>query len=262
MATDEKLDISRDENVSATELKEFLTGHMGRLRLLKNCLIGLIVFVVLVMIGHAIYYYNYLTSLKFDMLASEANVCSSLQYRVNLVPVLVESVARFVDHEDDVFNRAVDARERSLTSSGPSLEERLRQATQGTFEETLQKIMAIAEQYPDLKTSDPFQLLMTTVTEAESKIMELRIKYNELVNQYTTARKKFPGNVYSAVFGFHEYDYFTSIPGSEWPEVRVKTERGMPARQAQDDGGETHGNSNTDRISQSQQGELESATSE
>jgi len=209
--------MANSERISAAELKDFLSGQLKRLRLLKRLFIWLIILVVLAVIGHVIYYYNRLTTFKYDVVNAEAKVQSAIQYRANLVPVLIKSVTSFVDHEDDVFFRAVDARERSLTTARQVSEE-LGKAAERPMEEILDKIMAIAEQYPDLKTSEPFQLLMKQVTEAEAEILKQRIDYNDKANFYTTAMSMFPGNIYAALFSFPRYEYFEGSRKSEWPK--------------------------------------------
>lgn len=210
--------MANTERISAAELKDYLTGQIKRLRLLKRLSIWLIILVVLAVIGHVIYYYNRLTTFKYDVVNAEAKVQSAIQYRANLVPVLIKSVTSFVAHEDDVFFRAVDARERSLTMAGQVSEE-LEKAAERPMEEILDKIMAIAEQYPDLKTSEPFQLLMKQVTEAEAEILKQRIDYNDKANVYTTAMSMFPGNLYAVLFNFPRYKYFEGSRKSEWPRA-------------------------------------------
>jgi LemA protein len=183
----------------------------------------LIVLVVLALLGHIIYYYNRLTSFRYDVLNAGAKVESAIQYRANLVPVLIRSVISFVDHEDNVFIRAVDARERSLTMASQVSKE-LEKAAERPVEEILDKIMAIAEQYPDLKTSDTFQLLMKQVTDAEAEILKQRIDFNDRVNVYTTTMSMFPGNIYAALFRFPHYEYFEGTRKSEWPQSAIPTQ--------------------------------------
>jgi LemA protein len=215
--------MANSERISAAEIKDFLSGQIKRLRLLKRILIWLIVLVVLALLGHIIYYYNRLTSFRYDVLNAGAKVESAIQYRANLVPVLIRSVISFVDHEDNVFIRAVDARERSLTMASQVSKE-LEKAAERPVEEILDKIMAIAEQYPDLKTSDTFQLLMKQVTDAEAEILKQRIDYNDRVNVYTTTMSMFPGNIYAALFRFPHYEYFEGTRKSEWPQSAIPTQ--------------------------------------
>ncbi|MBW1691916.1 MAG: LemA family protein [Deltaproteobacteria bacterium] len=212
--------MANPERISAAELKDFLSGQIKRLRLLKRLLVWLIILVVLAVIGHVIYYYNRLTTFRYDVVNAEAKMQSAIQYRANLVPVLIKSVTSFVAHEDDVFFRAVDARERSLTMAG-QVSEVLEKAAERPMQEILDKIMAIAEQYPDLKTSEPFQLLMKQVTDAEAEILKQRIDYNDRVNVYTTTMSMFPGNIYAALFNFPRYKYFEGSRKSEWPKSAI-----------------------------------------
>jgi len=216
------------DGLTASELKEYLSGQICKLRTLKRILIIVIVMVVVAVVGHIIYYYNYLTTLNYDVLAVGGKVESAVQYRANLVPVLIESVVSFVEHEDNVFNRAVDARERSLTTTRQVMSE-LRKTTGQPIKEILQKIMAVAEQYPDLKSSEPFQLLMKQVGDVEAEIFKQRVEYNDKVNLYTTAISIFPGNFYAAtLFDFASYPYFKGNHSSEWPHFKGKSHLEWP----------------------------------
>lgn len=226
-------------SLSARELHRHLMRRTRRLRSVYRSLVVLSIIVFIGLLAHVIYYYNYLTDMQFDVLTAEGKVAAAIQYRTNLMPVLAETVASFVEHEDNVFNRTVDARERQLTPSA-ELQARLKQALERAgkgegkgkarrpaeqvpagVQDLFKRVMAIAEQYPQLKTSETFQLLMTQVADAETKILVERSKYNDAVNVYTTALSMFPGNVYAYLFRFPVYDYFQLRPESEWPRVRV-----------------------------------------
>ena len=68
--------------------------------------------------------------------------------------------------------------------------------------------MAIAEQYPDLKLSENFRTFMNAILEFEGSIAELRMAYNESINEYSTMRDQFPGIIYSGIFQCNDYEYF------------------------------------------------------
>lgn len=216
--------MANSKQTSAAELKDFLSGNIRKLQLLKRILIGLVILVILALIGHVIYYFNRLTSMKYDVITAASQVDSAVQYRVNLVPILVRSVTRFVDHEDYVFISAVDARERSMTASDQVAEE-LKKVANRPVGEILDKILAIAEQYPALTTSGTFQLMMTQVTNAEAEILKQRIDYNDKVNLYTTSMSVFPGNIYANLFNFSRFKYFEGTRESEWPLPAIQAER-------------------------------------
>ena len=216
--------MANSEQTSAAELRDFLSGQVQRLTLLKRILVGLIILVCLALVGHMIYYFNMLTSMHYDVVTAESQVDSAIQYRVNLVPILVKSVTRFVDHEDYVFIKTVDARERSMNTPD-ALSKQLKASAGKPVQEVLDKILAIAEQYPALTTSGTFQLMMTQVTTAEAQVLTQRIDYNNKVNLYTTAMSVFPGNVYSKLFNFCNFKYFVGTKKSEWPLPAIQAER-------------------------------------
>ena len=231
--------------VSAWELRRYFSRQVRRLRFLYKALIVVSCLIFLAIAGHVIYYYNHLTALECLVLTAHGKVGSTIQYRANLVPVLVQSVASFVEHEEAVFYRTVDARERELTltqrpAKGKHAADALKKLKQelpqqgGSFQDALQRIMAIAEQYPALVTSDVYQLFMTQVTEAEASIRDARIEYNDSVNAYSTAAMMFPGNLYAACFGFEEFPYFEEVPESEWAPVQLAppSSAGSPAASA------------------------------
>ena len=91
--------------------------------------------------------------------------------------------------------------------------------------EILDKLLAIAEQYPALTTSGTFQLLMQQVTDAEAEILKQRLDYNDKVNIYTTAKSVFPGNIYGTLFNFCNFKYFEGTRKSEWPLPAIQAER-------------------------------------
>jgi LemA protein len=216
--------MANSEQTSAAELRDFLSGQVQRLTLLKRILVGLIILVFLALVGHMIYYFNMLTSMHYDVVTAESQVDSAVQYRVNLVPILVRSVTRFVDHEDYVFIKTVDARERSMRTPD-ALAKQLKSAAGKPVQEVLDKILAIAEQYPALTTSGTFQLMMTQVANAEAQVLAQRIDYNDKVNLYTTAMSVFPGNVYSKLFNFCVFEYFDGTRKSEWPLPAIQADR-------------------------------------
>jgi LemA protein len=221
------------EGISAEELKYFLSRQIKNLLILKKLLILIIIIAVIALIGHVIYYFNHLTTLRYDVETAQSQVQSAVQYRANVIPVLIESVVSFVEHEDNIFNRAVDARERSITSktqvSKTQIRQALKNAMKGSMEEMLNKIVAIAEQYPTLTSSTPFQQLMKDVSDAEMEIYKQRINFNDKVNVYTTAISMFPGNMYSALlFDFPMFDYFKGSKYSEWPHFEGKPHEQWP----------------------------------
>ncbi|SLM32762.1 Putative LemA family protein, magnetosome protein MamQ [Desulfamplus magnetovallimortis] len=232
------------DGLTAAELRAYLSGQTKKLKLLKTVLIVAIVVVVVSVIAHIIYYFNYLTNLNFDVLTAKSKVESAMQYRANLIPLLIESVVSFVEHEDNVFNSVVDGRERSLQATRKPDLEQLKKSVKDLsvsngfkgMDTLMDKIIAFAEQYPDLKTAEPFQLLMAKASDTEAEIYAKRIEMTDAVNLYTTSITMFPGNFYANVmFNFPDYEYFKGELYSEWPHFRGKSHSGWPKVSIQQD---------------------------
>jgi LemA protein len=139
---------------------------------------------------------------------------------------MIEALVSFVEHEDDVFGKAIDAREREFNpaSALSDIKKEIFSAGNGSQEaigDALQRIVAIAEQYPALVTSEAFQLLMKEVAAAEAQILARRLDYNNAWNNYSTAMSMFPGNAYARLFDFPGYEYFEDVSTPEWSRVEI-----------------------------------------
>lgn len=208
-----------DDSVESDPVEEAYAEY-ERLRRKRRWLLislGITVFLILVI---TVYYYNRLTTLQQAVFMTRADIESCLQMRENLVPVLFISVADFVKHEDDIFLHAADARARSIgtktDSSSQSDKGKPPDKPKDGFSAFLSKLFAVAERYPDLKTSPSFQILMTQVAEAEKGILDQRIDYNDAAYKLNRALRRFPGNVYGVVFGISEVNYFEWKEEPEW----------------------------------------------
>src|SRR5919197_6482049 len=120
-----------------------------------------------------------------------AQVENQLQRRNDLIPNLVETVKGYAQHEEGVFKEIADARSRLLAAKSP--EETIAAANQQTS--ALGRLLAIAENYPQLKADAQFNRLMDELAGTENRLSIARMRYNERVQQYNTQRRKFPSNV-------------------------------------------------------------------
>jgi LemA protein len=137
-----------------------------------------------------------------------AEVENQLQRRNDLIPNLVETVKGYAQHEEGVFKDIADARSRLLAAKTP--EETIAAANQQTT--ALGRLLAVAENYPQLKANEQFNRLMDELSGTENRIAVARMRYNERVQEYNAARRQFPANVTAKVFGFKEYPYFQAPP--------------------------------------------------
>src|SRR5688572_17996085 len=145
-----------------------------------------------------------------------AQVENQLQRRNDLIPNLVETVKGYAAHEEGVFKEIADARSRLLAAKTP--EESIAAANQQTS--ALGRLLAIAENYPQLRANEQFNRLMDELAGTENRIATERMRYNERIQEYNTATKQFPANLTAKVFGFKEYPFFQAPPeATQVPKV-------------------------------------------
>src|SRR5579872_3931946 len=133
-----------------------------------------------------------------------AQVENQLQRRNDLIPNLVETVKGYATHEESVFKDIADARSQLLNAKSP--EESMAAANQQTS--ALGRLLAVVENYPNLKANEQFNRLMDELSGTENRLAVERMRYNQAVQQYDTSRRQFPANLTAKMFGFKEYPYF------------------------------------------------------
>src|SRR5438270_5484627 len=149
-----------------------------------------------------------------------AQVENQLQRRNDLIPNLVETVKGYAQHEEGVFKEIADARSRLLAAKSP--EETIAAANQQTA--ALGRLLAVVENYPNLKANEQFNRLMDELSGTENRIAVERMRYNQAVQAYNTARRQFPANLTARVFGFKEYPFFQAPPEArQAPKVNFKS---------------------------------------
>lgn len=191
------------------------------LALLVSCIVLLGLMVLLA------YYYNSLVALRQDVRAARYQVDSAEQFRTNLFPELVEAVTTFVSHEDRVFDYTSDSRTQSVSRPSREEIEDLVKRSKTDWQDALSKIIAWAENYPELKTSDSFQTMMSKMAEVENEIFERRVAYNDAVNIYTTTCRSFPTNGVAFMFGFEVVPYYEVSGKPEWLMEKDESEKNM-----------------------------------
>src|SRR3954470_5215434 len=134
--------------------------------------------------------YNRFVSQEEAIKAQWAQVQNQLQRRNDLIPNLVETVKGYATHEESVFKDIADARSRLLAAKSP--EESIQAANQQTS--ALGRLLAISENYPQLKANEQFNRLMDELTGTENRLATERMRYNELVRDYNANRNRFPSN--------------------------------------------------------------------
>src|SRR6195256_1554834 len=152
--------------------------------------------------------YNTFVSQEEAIKAQWAQVESQLQRRNDLIPNLVETTKGFAQHEEGIYKDIADARSRLLAAKSPA--ETVEAANQQTS--ALGRLLAVVENYPNLKSNEQFNRLMDELAGTENRIAVERMRYNEAIQAYNTSRGQFPSNLTAKVFGFKEYPFFQAPP--------------------------------------------------
>ena len=152
--------------------------------------------------------YNKFVGQEEAIKAQWAQVENQLQRRNDLIPNLVETVKGYATHEESVYKDIADARSRLLAAKSP--EETIAAANQQSS--ALGRLLAVVENYPQLKANEQFNRLMDELSGTENRIAVERMRYNEKVQEYDTKRRQFPANLTAKMFGFKEYPFFQAPP--------------------------------------------------
>ena len=166
--------------------------------------------------------YNRLVKLREAIDGAWAQVENQLQRRNDLIPNLVETVKGYAAHEEGVYKDIADARSRLLAARSP--EETIQAANQQTG--ALGRLLAVVENYPQLRANEQFNRLMDELSGTENRIAVERMRYNEAVQAYNTSRRQFPANITNRIFSFKDYPFFEAPEAAkEVPKVNFGTTR-------------------------------------
>ena len=177
---------------------------------------GLIVIIVLVVIAmFALMQYvgvrNTLVTKNEAVKAAWSQVDIVLQRRADLIPNLVETVKGYAQQEQTVFGDIAKARSALLSAGTPSDKIAANQALDGA----LGRLLAISENYPQLKSNENFMRLQDELAGTENRIAVERKRYNDALQDYNTYIQHFPNNVFAGWAGFKPNEaYFTATEGS------------------------------------------------
>jgi LemA protein len=166
--------------------------------------------------------YNRFTAQEEAIKGAWGEVQNQLLRRNDLIPNLVETVKGIAGQEQEVFGRIADSRARLAGARTP--EETIAAANEQTS--ALARLLAVVENYPQLRSSESFNRLMDELAGTENRIAVARGRYNERIREYNTLRRQFPSNVTATVFGFQEYPYFEApTEAQQAPRVNFGTSR-------------------------------------
>lgn len=185
----------------------------------------IIVAVIAIMVVWVISCYNGLVNGEETVFNSWANVEAAYQRRADLIPQLVNTVKGYAKHESSTLENLVNARAEATqikVGIDQLTEQNIRkyQQAQNAISSGLGRLIAISENYPDLKASENFSELQAQLEGTENRINESRKKYNESVKIFNVKVRKFPNNIVASLFGFERKSEFSAAEGLEKaPEV-------------------------------------------
>ncbi|MBO7103842.1 MAG: LemA family protein [Bacteroidaceae bacterium] len=181
-----------------------------------------VVFIVLLLIvafwGARVY--NGLVNSDESVSNAWAKVESDYQRRADLIPNLVETVKGYAAHEKETYQAVVEARANATKiqlNVDELTEENLQkfQAAQSELNSALSRLIAVSENYPELKANENFLELQAQLEGTENRIKESRNAFNDAVKEYNVKVRKFPNNIIAGIMGFDKKAGFKAAEGSD-----------------------------------------------
>lgn len=177
-------------------------------------IIGILVLAVIVVAG----IYNSLVSRRNMVRNAFSSIDVYLRKRHDLIPNLVETVKAYATHEQETFTAVIEARNQAASGQ---LSESQRLQTETQIGSGVQRLFALSENYPDLRSNENFLNLQRNLTEIEEQISAARRAYNAAVLEINNAVETFPSNLFAAAFGFRQHDFFEAAPSAR-ESVEIK----------------------------------------
>jgi LemA protein len=164
----------------------------------------IVLVIVIALVGFVVAVYNRLVRSRVRVDEAWAQIDTQLQRRHDLIPNLVETVKGYASHERETFEAVTAARAKAISVQGAADSA---EAENG-LTQALGKLLAITENYPDLKADANFRQLQEELAHTENMVAGSRGHYNASVRAYDQTRKVFPTSVLASVFNFEDRDYF------------------------------------------------------
>lgn len=184
----------------------------------KGLIITIVVIVLVALWG--ISSYNGLVGMDEKVSNQWANVETQYQRRSDLIPNLVNTVKGYAKHESQTLEAVMAARSQATQvkidpSNCTPQQLAAYQKAQGDVTTALGKLLAITENYPDLKATDNFKMLQEQLEGTENRINVARKDFNDSAKKYNTSLRRFPRNIIASMFGFEKRNYFEAEAGAE-----------------------------------------------
>lgn len=176
-------------------------------------LIGILVVFGVVLISM----YNGLVQLRVRADSAWSDIDVQLKRRHDLIPNLVETAKGYAAHEKGTFENIAKFRSQAMQASTPAD----KAVAENQLTGALKSLFAVAENYPELKASDQFTALQSSLSQTEDGIQNARRYYNAVIRDFNTKIQSFPTNILAGMFGFSARQFFETTD-SERENVQVK----------------------------------------
>jgi LemA protein len=180
---------------------------------------GAVCLILVILIFWVIGIYNRLVRQRNQVQASWAQIDVQLKRRTDLIPNLVETVKGYAAHEKGTLDAVIQARNGALAAANS--DPAARAQAENAVTQTLGRLFALAEAYPNLKANENFLSLQGELTNTEDKIAYSRQFYNSTVQTFNNSTQVFPGSIIAGMFNFKSKEYFETPEGERGP-VQVR----------------------------------------
>jgi len=175
--------------------------------------LGLFVLVALYVIG----VYNRFVSMRNQTRNGWAQIDVQLKRRHDLIPNLVNTVKGVMEFERDTLTAVMEARNKAVSATGPASAAK----AEGELTQALGRLFAVAENYPQLRSSENVKMLQEELSSTENKISFARQFYNDVATKFNIGLQVFPANVLNALFGFTPAELFEVAEAAEREAPKV-----------------------------------------
>jgi LemA protein len=178
--------------------------------------LGAVVLIIIIPLLWGISSYNGIVNEQTNVDSKAANIQAELQRRNDLIPNLVNTVKGYAAHEETIFTAVANARAKLAGATTIAEQDAANTELSGA----LSRLLAIAENYPDLKASQNFTGLQTQLEGTENRIKVARTDYNKAVQTYNARIRRFPNSIIAGMFGFEKAESFQGTANAQSvPEV-------------------------------------------
>jgi LemA protein len=183
---------------------------------ITGAVVGVVLLAVLLIVGS----YNGLVSSRESVRTSLAKVQTQYQRRADLIPNLVSTVKGAANFEQETLTKVVDARAKATqvtidpSKATPEQIQQYQQA-QGELSQALSRLLAVAENYPQLKATESFRDLQVQLEGTENRIAVARNDFNNAAKDHNTKVQRVPTNIVAKLFGFNTFPYFEAEKGTD-----------------------------------------------